>query len=511
MEDPQICAANVFEIYQDIDSKRKIPKSAMQMYPRYTIEEAKRRPLPDYIEMAQKDVSPNMRAILVDWLVEVSEEYELHSDTLHLSISYSDRFLSTNDLNRKYEKINHPPVDEFCYLTDNAYTEKEVVKMEADILKHIKFEVGSPTIMTFLGKVTVVALEDYQIPNLKLEFLGYYLAELSLLENDYVILLPSLVATSVVFLSRFTIQPKLHPWSFSSYKPADLKECVLIIHDLQLSKRGGSLVASRNKYNQHEEEVKRRPLPDYVEMAKKDVSPNMRAILVDWLVKVAEEYKFHSDTLHLSISYIDRFLSMNDLNRKKLQLLGVSSMLIALKYEKINHPPVDEFCYLTDNAYTKKEVVKMEADILKHLKFEVGGPTIMTFLGKFIVVAQKDYQIPNLKLEFLGYYLAELSLLENDCVILLLALVAASVVFLSCFTIQPKLHPWSSALQDFSGYKPADLTECVLIIHDLQLSKRRGSLVASRNKYKQHEFKCISTLASPQEIPNSFFEDVKDS
>ncbi|KAL7167107.1 hypothetical protein ACSBR2_037727 [Camellia fascicularis] len=77
------------------------------------------------------------------------------------------------------------------------------------------------------------------------------------------------------------------------------------------------------------EEAKRRPLPDYVEMAQKDVTPNMRAILVDWLVKVAEEYKLHSDTLHLSISYIDRFLSMNDLNRQKLQLLSVSSMLIA--------------------------------------------------------------------------------------------------------------------------------------------------------------------------------------
>ncbi|CAL5359741.1 unnamed protein product [Camellia sinensis] len=177
-------------------------------------EEAKRRPLPDYIEMAQKDVRPNMRAILVDWLVEVVEEYELHSDILHLSISYIDRFLSTNDLNRQklpYEKINHPPVDEFCYLTDNAYTKKDVVKMEADILKHLKFEVGGPTIMTFLGRVTVVAQEDYQIPNLKLEFLGYYLAELSLLENDCVKLLPSLVAASVVFLSRFTIQPKLHP------------------------------------------------------------------------------------------------------------------------------------------------------------------------------------------------------------------------------------------------------------------------------------------------------------
>ncbi|KAI7981530.1 Cyclin-A3-4 [Camellia lanceoleosa] len=259
------------------------------------------------------------------------------------------------------------------------------------------------------------------------------------------------------------------------------------------------------------DEAKRRPLPDYIEMAQKDVSPNMKAILVDWLVEVAEEYELHSDTLHLSISYIDRFLSTNDLNRWKLQLLGVSSMLIASKYEEINHPPVDEFCYLTNNAYTKKEVVKMEADILKHLKFEVGDPTIMTFLGKVTVVAQEDYQA-QLSLLFSPAYFKMFSI---RIYILILPnkdfLVAASVVFLSWFTIQPKLHPWSSTLQDFSSYIPANLKECVLIIHDLQLSKRGGSLVASRNKYKQDEFKCVSTLSSPQEITNSFFKDVKDS
>lgn len=74
---------------------------------------------------------------------------------------------------------------------------------------------------------------------------------------------------------------------------------------------------------------KRRPLPDYIEKVQKDVSANMRGILVDWLVEVAEEYKLVSDTLYLTISYIDRFLSSNLLNRQRLQLLGVSSMLIA--------------------------------------------------------------------------------------------------------------------------------------------------------------------------------------
>jgi cyclin A len=74
---------------------------------------------------------------------------------------------------------------------------------------------------------------------------------------------------------------------------------------------------------------KRRPLPDYIEKVQKDVSPNMRGIWVDWLVEVAEEYKIVSDTLYLTVSYIDRFLSFNVLNRQRLQLLGVSAMLIA--------------------------------------------------------------------------------------------------------------------------------------------------------------------------------------
>lgn len=50
------------------------------------------------------------------------------------------------------------------------------------------------------------------------------------------------------------------------------------------------------------------------------------------------------------------------------------------KYEEINPPHVDDFCYITDNTYSKDEVVKMEADVLKSLRFEMGNPTVKTFL-----------------------------------------------------------------------------------------------------------------------------------
>lgn len=74
---------------------------------------------------------------------------------------------------------------------------------------------------------------------------------------------------------------------------------------------------------------KQRPLPDYIEKVQKDVTPSMRGVLVDWLVEVAEEYKLISETLYLTISHIDRFLSVKTVNKQKLQLVGVSAMLIA--------------------------------------------------------------------------------------------------------------------------------------------------------------------------------------
>ncbi|KAL0366252.1 UNVERIFIED_CONTAM: G2/mitotic-specific cyclin C13-1 [Sesamum radiatum] len=194
-----------------------------------------------------------------------------------------------------------------------------------------------------------------------------------------------------------------------------------------------------------------------------------------------------------------RFLSINAIHRQKLQLLGVSSMLIASKYEEISPPHVEDFCYITDNTYSKEDVVKMEALVLKSLGFQMGTPTVKTFSKS-----------SSLQLEFLGYYLAELSLLDYACVKFLPSLVAASVVFLSRLTLQPKQHPWSLALQLHSGYKAADLKECVCILQDLQSSKRGGALVAVRDKYKQHKFKCVSTLSSPLQIPESFFDGTRD-
>lgn len=70
-------------------------------------------------------------------------------------------------------------------------------------------------------------------------------------------------------------------------------------------------------------------MANYIEKVQKDVTVNMRGVLVDWLVEVSDEYKLHSETLYLAVSYLDRYLSVCSVNRQKLQLIGVSCMLIA--------------------------------------------------------------------------------------------------------------------------------------------------------------------------------------
>ncbi|KAJ7967533.1 Cyclin [Quillaja saponaria] len=258
-----------------------------------------------------------------------------------------------------------------------------------------------------------------------------------------------------------------------------------------------------------EMEANRRPLPNYMENIQYDVTKNMREILVDWLVEVAEQYKLVSDTLYLTVSYIDRFLSAHAISRGKLQLLGVSSMHIASEYEEINSPHVEDFCYITDNSFTKEEVVDMEREVLKLLNFEMGNSTAKNFLRIFIRVAEENSQPSSLLFEFLACYLAELSLLDYECVWFLPSVTAASALFLARFTLFPDEHPWNLALQCYTGYEPSDLKDCVLAIQDLQ-NRKRNSLRAVRDKYMQHKFKRVAECHSQPKIPASYFEPIDE-
>lgn len=234
----------------------------------------------------------------------------------------------------------------------------------------------------------------------------------------------------------------------------------------------------------------------------------MRAILIDWLVEVAEEYRLVPDTLYLTVNYIDRYLSGNSMDRQRLQLLGVACMMIASKYEEICAPQVEEFCYITDNTYFKDEVLEMESSVLNYLKFEMTAPTPKCFLRRFVRAAQgATDEVSSMQLECLANFLAELSLIEYSMLCYAPSLVAASAIFLAKFILLPTKRPWNSTLQHYTHYQPSDLVDCVKDLHRLCCNTHNSSLPAIREKYSQHKYKHVAKKYCPPTIPPEFFQN----
>lgn len=250
-------------------------------------------------------------------------------------------------------------------------------------------------------------------------------------------------------------------------------------------------------------ECQRRPLCSYMESVQTDVNPAMRSILVDWLMEVGLEYRLSSDTLFTSVAFIDRFLSLKDVKRNKLQLVGITSMLVASKYEEIYAPQVDEFCFITDNTYNREEVLNMEKDLLRLLEFDLTQPNTKTFLRRYIKAASAEISL-DVVFEFLVSYLAELTLMDYSLLKFLPSQIAASCIVLGLFLLDKPV--WSGTLAHYSSYVPSDLRECVEAIHELFLHAKTSQLPASREKYASPKYGSVSLLQAPSALPGALFE-----
>jgi hypothetical protein len=112
------------------------------------------------------------------------------------------------------------------------------------------------------------------------------------------------------------------------------------------------------------------PSPDYMS-SQHEITWDMRQTLVDWLLQVHLRYHMLPETLWIAINIMDRFLTKRVVSLVKLQLVGVTAMFIAAKYEEILAPAVDEFVVITERGYTKEEILKGERIMLQTLDFRI--------------------------------------------------------------------------------------------------------------------------------------------
>ena len=123
------------------------------------------------------------------------------------------------------------------------------------------------------------------------------------------------------------------------------------------------------------------------------INEKLRAILIDWLVEVHLKFKLVPETLYLTVNLIDRYLLGSPVERSNLQLVGVSALLLASKYEEIYPPEVADFTYITDHAYAAEEVLDMEMKILLELDWKITAPNAHLWIERLCAVSRASSRV----------------------------------------------------------------------------------------------------------------------
>eukprot|EP00878_Enallax_costatus_P020453 GHUV01021627.1.p1 GENE.GHUV01021627.1~~GHUV01021627.1.p1 ORF type:complete len:248 (+),score=107.97 GHUV01021627.1:282-1025(+) len=220
----------------------------------------------------------------------------------------------------------------------------------------------------------------------------------------------------------------------------------------------------------------------------------MRKILVDWLVEVGQEYRLTSDTLHLTINMLDRFLSLEPVAREELQLAGIACMWAASKFEEIYAPTARNFCYITDNTYDQQQLVDMEARVLAVLQFQLAAPTAKTFQRRYLQAAAADEQ-----LHYLAAFLLELTLMDEGMMAYLPSQLAAGSVYLAHAMLGRK--PWDATLAHYSRYKEYQvqpIAQELAFLHARIISE--GQFQAIKEKYSSEKLLDVANIPSCQKF-----------
>ena len=222
-----------------------------------------------------------------------------------------------------------------------------------------------------------------------------------------------------------------------------------------------------------------------------DINDKMRAILVDWLIEVHFRFHFKRKTLFQTIHIIDLYLSKKIVQKIKLQLLGIASLLISCKANEIFYPQVEEYVNITNNAYTKKELLNMEMNILKTLNFEILIPSSEEFFN----IISKVFNF-NIIQHYLGEYFLDSALVDYQ-----ILQYKPSAIALACTYIVMKFYGingykdlYSPRMTMEDNFPQKTIKECAKTLCFLVKNLSNSTLKAAKEKYSLERFGNVAEL-----------------
>ncbi|KAF7267167.1 hypothetical protein GWI33_019574 [Rhynchophorus ferrugineus] len=213
-------------------------------------------------------------------------------------------------------------------------------------------------------------------------------------------------------------------------------------------------------FNYYKEKEKQFPIGNYMDR-QVCLTKWMRSLLIDWMVEIQEN--------RVTVS------------KETLQLVGAAAMFVASKFDERVPPMIDDFLYICDGAYNRKEMIRMESNLLKVIGFNLGIPISYRFLRRYARCAKVTMPVLTL-----ARFILEFSLMDYETIALRDSLMASAALYLALK--MKKVSDWTPTLEFYTGYKKEELRDTVLLLNAGISRPPRSQIMTVRNKYSHKIF-----------------------
>lgn len=230
-----------------------------------------------------------------------------------------------------------------------------------------------------------------------------------------------------------------------------------------------------------------------------DLARRTRIITVDWVMEVCAVFRISRLSMYTAVSLIDRVLASTQVDMLMIQLVAVTSVLVASKLHDTEHVEIGQAVAISAAAYTEEQVLEMERYILRITRWKVIVPNAFTFYPHLVraglLGAEVSPSQPRPDVQYVARLLSELSLLENDLSLEPPAVVSAAVVALALGARD--LPTWSERLATAAGvdaHTVAPVYKSLLLMWRLTYTSRNPETAPERIpdflyvKYNHEEF-----------------------
>ncbi|EUC56701.1 G2/mitotic-specific cyclin cdc13 [Rhizoctonia solani AG-3 Rhs1AP] len=265
-----------------------------------------------------------------------------------------------------------------------------------------------------------------------------------------------------------------------------------------------------NEIFNYMKELESETMPSSIYMnAQPDLEWHLRGILMDWLIQVHERFRLLPETLFIAANLVDRFLSVRVVSLAKLQLVGITGLFVAAKYEEIMVPTLQDFLRVADSDYSGQEILAAEKYLLRTLGWNISYPNPMGFLRR--ANKAEDYDANT---RTLAKFLIEISVVEERLLKYTPSMLAAAGLWLARLILDKP--EWNANLEHYSGYTESKLVHCANIMVNFLLQPiKHDSLWRKYSKKKYMKCAVVARkwaeVRWPPEENHSGREEIEES